>query len=97
MYNESHIDLDELSPENVELSLSKILYCLTAASFYLEYSHIKKEIDSVLEKFMIIISKYTNNPNIKEIDFKLIDEIAIKVSNLDYKTLSNDGLFFGNV
>lgn len=77
MYKEKDFNENDPSSENIDIVLSKILFCLTSASVFDEYLDLQKEIKNELINFKSLLKTYTNSKNLLSIDFELLDSIAI--------------------
>ncbi len=93
MYKETNFNENDPNSNNIDLVFGKILFCLTSALMYDEYLDIHNEIKKTLDKFGIMLKIYTNAKNLLDINFNKLNDIAKRVSTLDYKTITKDGQY----
>lgn len=93
MFNTNNFNENLPNRENIDVSLSKILFYLTSASMYDEYKDIKRRIDVELDKFLKILNLYTNNSNLLDIKFSDLDDLAQGVSSLDCETVDRESYY----
>ena len=60
---------------------------------YDKYSDIKDDIKVELDAFNILLKTYTNSKKLLELDSAELNNIAKKVSTMDYKTVVRDGQY----
>jgi len=93
MFKDINFNETEPNSDNIDFVFSKILFCLTSAFMYNEYSDMKEDIKYELDNFTKLLKIYTNSKNLLDINFDELDNIAIKISTMDCKTVTRDGLY----
>ncbi len=93
MYKDIDFSENDPSLNNIDLVFSKILFCLTSAVMYNEYSDIQDKIKKTLDDFNILLKSYTNSKKLLDINFNDLNNIAKNISTLDCETVSKNGQY----
>lgn len=82
-----------LTNENIEYVFQRLIFSITAATFFENYKYSKEQFNKILDIIRNWLAIYINTKSISKIDFNEFISIRQQLFELDSKYISCDGFY----